>query len=319
MEALDSKISALRMLTEIFKKIEQVSKYAPMDPKLVKDIGVLRSYKLDIDHLRDASAFAWFDPALAAVIQASNSIPHDVKLQDLAIPKEQSGWWWFKRPVTIMTRNEIDPLNALLWSMIKDTKTQRVFVGFGGYVKSSEYSEGEMAPTSMFKWYLDETIHEMMARLTIEYRGNYGPGGRYAHLDSDMKLGETGTIKAAIEIASIFAAGVTWVSQEILDTTDGPVERHERKRLKKEFNLADVPPVKIITLRHTHHINHTSEELKESQREYHYQWVVSGHWRNQPYGPGRLGRKLTYILPYTKGPEDAPLKPKQDKLYVVLK
>jgi hypothetical protein len=36
------------------------------------------------------------------------------------------------------------------------------------------------------------------------------------------------------------------------------------------------------------------------------QWIVRGHWRNQPHGPGRTERKRMWIQPYWKGPEDAP-------------
>lgn len=36
-------------------------------------------------------------------------------------------------------------------------------------------------------------------------------------------------------------------------------------------------------------------------------WMVRGHWRLQPHGPGRLQRKPLWIDPYVKGPEDKPL------------
>lgn len=36
-------------------------------------------------------------------------------------------------------------------------------------------------------------------------------------------------------------------------------------------------------------------------------WMVRGHWRLQPHGPGRLLRKPLWIDPYVKGPEDKPL------------
>lgn len=34
-------------------------------------------------------------------------------------------------------------------------------------------------------------------------------------------------------------------------------------------------------------------------------WVVRGHWRNQPYGPGSSERKLIWVEPHWKGPADA--------------
>ncbi len=41
-------------------------------------------------------------------------------------------------------------------------------------------------------------------------------------------------------------------------------------------------------------------------RVYKVRWVVRGHWRNQPYGPERALRRLTWIEPHWKGPEGAP-------------
>lgn len=41
--------------------------------------------------------------------------------------------------------------------------------------------------------------------------------------------------------------------------------------------------------------------------EWHHQWIVRGHWRNQAFGEGRKQRRPTWISPYVKGPEDAPM------------
>lgn len=40
-----------------------------------------------------------------------------------------------------------------------------------------------------------------------------------------------------------------------------------------------------------------------------HRWVVNGHWRWQAHGTARSQRRLTWISPYVKGPEGAPLKP----------
>jgi hypothetical protein len=36
------------------------------------------------------------------------------------------------------------------------------------------------------------------------------------------------------------------------------------------------------------------------------QWLVRGHWRNQPIGSGRSERKRIWIMPHWKGPQEAP-------------
>jgi hypothetical protein len=35
-------------------------------------------------------------------------------------------------------------------------------------------------------------------------------------------------------------------------------------------------------------------------------FVVRGHWKQQPHGPGRTERKMIFVKPYWKGPADAP-------------
>ena len=39
-----------------------------------------------------------------------------------------------------------------------------------------------------------------------------------------------------------------------------------------------------------------------------HRFIVSGHWRDQPYGPGRSQRRRQWIAPYIKGPKDKPLR-----------
>lgn len=39
-----------------------------------------------------------------------------------------------------------------------------------------------------------------------------------------------------------------------------------------------------------------------------HRFIVSGHWREQPYGPGRSQRRRQWIAPYIKGPKDKPLR-----------
>lgn len=42
-------------------------------------------------------------------------------------------------------------------------------------------------------------------------------------------------------------------------------------------------------------------------RPYSHRFIVSGHWREQPYGPNRSKRRRVWIAPYVKGPKDKPL------------
>lgn len=68
------------------------------------------------------------------------------------------------------------------------------------------------------------------------------------------------------------------------------------------------PEVSIIDLRRTYVPDQDDPDGQQmSQRRYRYRWVVSGHWRNQAYGPDRALRRPTWIPAYVKGPDGAPL------------
>jgi len=67
------------------------------------------------------------------------------------------------------------------------------------------------------------------------------------------------------------------------------------------------PQVTLVDLRRQYVPDDRGETGVEGGRRYRYRWVVSGHWRSQPYGPGRTLRRKRWIPAYVKGPAGAPL------------
>ena len=55
----------------------------------------------------------------------------------------------------------------------------------------------------------------------------------------------------------------------------------------------------------------------DSGRTYSHRFPVSGHWRQQAYGPGLSQRKPRYIGDYLKGPADAPLIAPKTRVHVL--
>jgi hypothetical protein len=92
-------------------------------------------------------------------------------------------------------------------------------------------------------------------------------------------------------------------TQPGLATTTHQVERAAARRAQRAGRTA--PSVRVVRLRQRP--PQQPHSLDESGRTYHYQWTVSGHWRNQAVGPQWSGHRRMYINPYLKGPEDAPL------------
>lgn len=78
------------------------------------------------------------------------------------------------------------------------------------------------------------------------------------------------------------------------------VRRTERAGIRRQ--LADV---QVITLRRLERTS-SAESSGASGRTYDHRWLVAGHWRWQPVGPGRSQRRLTWVRPHTKGPADKP-------------
>lgn len=64
-----------------------------------------------------------------------------------------------------------------------------------------------------------------------------------------------------------------------------------------------VDDVRVIALRNIPRAHVDGPE----DREWLHRWIVRGHWRRQPCGPGRQERRPIWIEPHIKGPEDAPL------------
>jgi len=192
---------------------------------------------------------------------------------------------------------------------------------FSAYVldkKGLVTKSGEPMPSTRWYWPLDMSYDEM-----IEYNGRgwdktYGPGTKFEH-SADI-IGREETLTCIGELSLFFLAACVWFKQKIVVATPGHIERHARKRYVKEHKLKEQPTVRVIALRASLKEPGEPREPREgeSPREYHYRWIVKGHPRLQVCGPGRRDRKLIWIDPYPKGPEDKPLRTRE-KVYAVIR
>lgn len=92
-------------------------------------------------------------------------------------------------------------------------------------------------------------------------------------------------------------------------------EEHPDRSTKRRLERMKIPPqVSVITLRRP--ANPHVHQEGESGVEWQHRWLVRGHPRWQACGPGRSERKLIFIQPFWKGPEDAPIK-QTSKVYRV--
>ena len=101
----------------------------------------------------------------------------------------------------------------------------------------------------------------------------------------------------------------TWllIAQQATETIPAQLDRKLHKAYARQHRPA--PEVRIVRLkpRPTNRPagSGTGQRVRAPLRE--REWVGE-HWKQQPYGPGRAGRRLIYIAPYLRGPHGTPIR-----------
>lgn len=92
--------------------------------------------------------------------------------------------------------------------------------------------------------------------------------------------------------------------QTITEVAPQRAPRGQRKRAERE-GMKHGEDVLLVRLRRKHHDAPEGHEPKNV--EWSYQWIVTGHWRNQWFATQQTHRQI-WINPFVKGPEGKPLK-----------
>lgn len=80
------------------------------------------------------------------------------------------------------------------------------------------------------------------------------------------------------------------------------------KKVKGKRKVVDRPTVYRIPDKVTHDFRHFVYEYSNNRgNKITLRSLVTGHWKNQPYGEGRSFRKRIFVEPYWRGPEDGQL------------
>lgn len=106
-------------------------------------------------------------------------------------------------------------------------------------------------------------------------------------------------------VAAMAASWYLMQQPQLVDRVNQEPSRSEARA----FRRADLPDagVTVVDLRRLMVPQDHDPDAEKESRRYRHRWVVSGHWRDQPYGPERSLRRQTWIPAYVKGPEGAPL------------
>jgi hypothetical protein len=87
----------------------------------------------------------------------------------------------------------------------------------------------------------------------------------------------------------------------LLEQTELEVPRPDRRRAQR---AGITTPVVLVDVRGT---RREATDPQHTAVDWSHRWVVGGHWRSQPHGPGGQHRRPTWIAPHIKGPADKPL------------
>lgn len=106
-------------------------------------------------------------------------------------------------------------------------------------------------------------------------------------------------------VAALAAAWHLMQQPQLVDRVVQEPGRADARALRR----ADMPDsgVTLVALRRQYTPGGRDPDAGSDGRRYRNRWVVSGHWRNQAYGPSQSLRRQTWVPSYVKGPEGAPL------------
>jgi len=91
------------------------------------------------------------------------------------------------------------------------------------------------------------------------------------------------------------------MAQPLAEISTVTADRSAQKRIRRTGHAPK--PVRLVELRRP---KATGSNTSGTEREYHHQWIVRGHWRQQWF-PARQVHRPVWIGPHIKGPEGAPL------------
>ena len=317
-QALDRKVEAIQTLTKGFGT-------PPVSVDAAKHFFDMQE---DLQALKVSEVYSFNADTMHAIRVASESIPHEAPLKSVEVPVARSGWFWFAEPFPAASAPiSSDYTHALLWTW--DTGKTSPTIRFSAYVvddKGTYDHRGRILPSAKWYWPLEASFHEMIGLNTQWYREAYGEA---VQPEKGIFIGEEAQMKVITAMSLFFMQACSWFRQTVpgskkkiepkLTQEPGHIERHARKRYEKEFKVP--PSVRVIALRKSDKTLTERVETTDAEGKRHLKvrFVVSGHNRLQPCGPGRKDVKLIWIDSYPKGPEDAPFQPPRDKVFAVIR
>lgn len=236
------------------------------------------------------------------VDHARRTVPDDLEWEANWIPCA-TGFMWLETPFTVPQQPAFPyevRIRAIGWTPSEARPSATLFVAFvdgipgticaGGFSSWSHFTLGEGMP-------LLETTRRFETDSITVHEPGYGTG---------KQVDELHEIRWVYTALHLMSQRLTITSTESVS----PLARSMAHRKGRKLNSL----LKVVSLRRMEY-DRQQEQGKHSDREYHWQWLVRGHWRRQPYGHGASYKNI-FIEAYVKGPQNAPLKPLVRTLFV---
>lgn len=219
-------------------------------------------------------------------------------LTDLTVTREDlpcdHGFVVFDGPVFEMTTFEGDkmPLTAISWTLVPDG------IWFTPYVRV-EHAPG--ADAGLIERYVQQIGHYLPWAS--------GGGARFTQIESDGSI-------AHENIAILLSVFMFINTARVTEVTETPLTKGQQRTYKHaDGQTLRAPTVRVVDIRRKP--RGKTLVAGELRGAIDYQMEISGYAKMQHYGPARGLRKRIWVDSYWKGPEDAPVRFKGEKVETV--
>lgn len=210
--------------------------------------------------------------------------------------------WWVTEDMTALVRAVSGdfPIEDGLGSLLLQHAPSMggILIWDGGLNLEAACADGELSPVIGVWWHLISAQDAEGAAIPIVANPSAALG-----IDSVL-----GTEQAGIQEALLKALITTWVLALEPKVASARVETSTLRRAWVPKSDQELPSE--ITVAALRKIRVDQEGIDEAAHRgssnYSHRFLVRGHWRKQPCGPARKMRRVTWVVPYVKGPDDKP-------------
>jgi hypothetical protein len=273
--------------------------------------------------LRRGETLIMVAPFCSLADHARRTVPDDLEFELSWVPCE-CGWLYLETPFTLPRlcydagerALETHTIRAIGWMPRPQevSEDEAVVKGLRALPIPSPGSyeffcyEELLVGYNLWSWFRLQEGEKVLDRLRFfEERCLGDPTGRYQSQQEQDALHEIRWLYTALHL---MAQKLAITVQQKTSPLAVSMARKKRRKLN--------PILKVVTLRRMEQDRHREQGQEHIDREYHWQWLVRGHWRRQPYkdGLGGIVYKNIFIEAYIKGPQDKPLKSPTPTLFV---